>query len=239
MARRRRQNGRRLVNHDQIVSSAIALGDESGLENLTLRELAEELGIGTMTLYSYFQSKDELLDAMADRLLGALTISAHPGMELRGVVRAVAYAYRDLFRRHPSAVRLLAMRATKNRDDAAGGMNETLGALRNAGLDGRQAVRAMGVIVHYTLGFSAYQIVRPWGALDADPELIRTRALHYESQNSTSFPHVVEMAAQLVELPSDVQFEFGVETLAAGLVSMLGESSDTVKSADLATRSRV
>src|SRR5262249_7299319 len=104
MARRRKQNGGRLVDHDQIITSAIALGDESGLDNRTLRELAEELGIGTMTLYSYFQSKDELLDAMADRLLGALTIKAHRGMDLPEVIREIAYAYRDLFRRHPTAV---------------------------------------------------------------------------------------------------------------------------------------
>jgi len=207
---------KRLVSKEEIVDLAISLGDERGLDELSVRQLAEGLNIGTMTLYSYFKGKDEILDAMADTLLGSLTVPIKEGADFGQIVRAAAHAYRDLFSRHPSALRLLAARATKS-DVAAGGMNETLAALRSAGLDAEVAVKAMGVIVQYTLGFSLYQLARPWGSPDADPEARRVRTLHYASYNAVAFPHVVEAAAELTQLPTDEQFEFGLDAIAVGL----------------------
>ena len=230
-ARARRRAGskgggrKRLVSKDEIVAHAISLGDERGLDELSVRQLAEGLNIGTMTLYSYYKGKDEILDAMADKLLGTLRVPIKEGADFGEIVRAAAHAYRDLFRRHPSALRLLAARASKS-DVAAGGMNETLAALRSAGLDAAAAVKAMGVIVQYTLGFSLYQMARSWGSPDADPESRRVRTLHYASYNAVAFPHVVEAAAELTQLPTEEQFEFGLDAIALGLWQAVGGTAD-------------
>jgi AcrR family transcriptional regulator len=223
--RNSRSGGRgRLVSREQIVALAISLGDQQGLD-FSVRQLAEGLNIGTMTLYSYFSSKDEILDAMADKLLGALTVPLEEGADFEEILHATAEAYRDLFRRHPSALRLLATRATGKSDVAAGGMNETLAALRSAGLDAPTAVKVMGVIVQYTLGFSTYQMARPWGWPDADPESVRVRTLRYESSNAVAFPHVVEAAAELTQLPTEAQFEFGLNAIARGLRAAVAEAA--------------
>src|SRR6059036_795279 len=54
------------LTRDQVAAAALELLDREGLEALSMRRLAEELGVGTMTLYGYFRSKNELLDAVVD-----------------------------------------------------------------------------------------------------------------------------------------------------------------------------
>src|SRR5207237_9092478 len=54
------------LSPDQVAAAALELLDREGLEALSMRRLAEQLGVGTMTLYGYFRSKDELLDAVID-----------------------------------------------------------------------------------------------------------------------------------------------------------------------------
>lgn len=66
-ANQRRGGVRRSLTTDRIVMTALDLTRDDGLERLTMAALAERLGAGVMTLYSYFRSRDELLDAMAQR----------------------------------------------------------------------------------------------------------------------------------------------------------------------------
>jgi AcrR family transcriptional regulator len=57
---------------DQVVDAAIALADEDGLEALSMRKVAERLGLGTMSLYTYVESKTQLVELMLDQVIGAL-----------------------------------------------------------------------------------------------------------------------------------------------------------------------
>jgi AcrR family transcriptional regulator len=220
--------GGRVVSRETILACAIEIGDSRGIEDLTLRLLAEELGIGTMTIYSYFQGKDQILDAMADELLGKLEVPVDAGADLSAVIRAIARAYRALFARHPSALRLLATRGSSGEQEegnAVGGLDTSLAALRQAGLPIGQAVQVMGVVVHYVLGFSLYQRARPWGWPDADAELLRIRSRRYEAFNANAFPHVVEAAEDLAKLPTDEQLEIGLDALCLGLEALVASRS--------------
>lgn len=207
----------RLVTREQIVDAAIDIGDTGDLEALTVRRLASRLGVGTMTLYTYFRSKDDILNAMADRILGAFAIPDLTGKDLGGAVRALALAYRRLMQEHPTVIRLLVMRDTSTPTAVKGGMEQILAALAKAAITGDLAVRVYGLVIMYTLGFSAYQAPRAWGAAAADPELVRQRRRRLESFPLTEFPNVVSLAETVTTLPSEVQFEFGLDVLIRGL----------------------
>ncbi|MEV5964773.1 TetR/AcrR family transcriptional regulator [Kribbella sp. NPDC051952] len=102
---RRRGAGRRpSLDVDDVVSAAIRLADEQGLAAASMGGVAKELGVGTMTLYTYVPSKEELLDLMVDEVLGEREL---PGPkeprpdDWREQVEIYSEQTRAMFRRHP------------------------------------------------------------------------------------------------------------------------------------------
>jgi len=92
----------------EILDAAIALADAEGLTAVTLRAVAQRVGVTAMALYGYFPDKDRLLDAMADRVIGGNLpgipglLSGQPGWRDR--LLALAGLYRQVAREHPAMV---------------------------------------------------------------------------------------------------------------------------------------
>ncbi|GAB2867131.1 TetR/AcrR family transcriptional regulator C-terminal domain-containing protein [Actinocorallia aurea] len=84
---------------EKIARASVALADAEGLEALTMRRLAAELGIGTMSLYRYVESKDDLLDIMRDIVLTEIPRPVHP--DWRTGLAWLAHQTRDQTHRHP------------------------------------------------------------------------------------------------------------------------------------------
>jgi AcrR family transcriptional regulator len=102
----------RSLTEDQIVSTALEASREVGLEGLTMTLLAKKLGVGVMTLYSYFRGRDELLDAMAHRAATEL-YDRHEdleGADWDAELRAHYHSIRDSLKRHPPLADLLFFR---------------------------------------------------------------------------------------------------------------------------------
>ncbi|MCF7548025.1 TetR/AcrR family transcriptional regulator [Pseudonocardia sp. WMMC193] len=210
---------------DLIIEAALRLSDADGdLDKLTVRRLAAELGVGAMTLYSYFRSRDEILDGMADRVLGRMSLPAGPATDPAQAIREVGHGFLRMMRDHPTVVRLLATRITDSRTALAGAMEGPLQRLVDAGIPGPVAVRCYGFLITYAIGFASYQVPRPWGhsgeGSDAD-EQRRQRSHVYSALPLDRFPRLVELSDELVALPSDAQFEFGLEAFVASVVRSL------------------
>ncbi|MFD0330344.1 TetR/AcrR family transcriptional regulator [Streptacidiphilus monticola] len=91
---------------DRIVESAVALADTEGVDAVSMRRVASELGVGTMSLYRYVETKDDLLDLMTDQVMGeALTTPDDPALGWRFRLRALALRYRQVMLRHPGRCR--------------------------------------------------------------------------------------------------------------------------------------
>src|SRR5918999_5584598 len=111
------------LSAQRIIDAALRISDADGdLDRLTVRRLAADLGVGTMTLYSYFRSKDEILDGMADHVLGRMELPAAPATGPADALRTVGHAFLALMQEHPSVVRLLASRVTSSRTALRGAM---------------------------------------------------------------------------------------------------------------------
>lgn len=202
---------------ERILTQAVDLVDAEGIDALTMRRLAHELGVGTMTLYGHFRTKEDILDGMADLILGQLPVT-RPGEE--GPVQAVlhlANALREMMRRHPSVVRLFSRRVISSPGALRGGFEAPLAVLLAAGFEREAAVRVFGALLAYTLGFTLYQLPRPWGPEGPDVgEHRRRRRAFYESLPADEFPSLVELAAPLATMASEEQFEWGLRSLLAG-----------------------
>lgn len=101
---------------DEIAAAAVRIADDEGFDALSMRRLAAELDAGTMTLYHYVHTKDELLALVGDEVMGELIV---PDGELpaywRDAITTIAFRSRDVIRRHPWSLDI--------RDDPAPGPN--------------------------------------------------------------------------------------------------------------------
>ncbi len=103
-------------SRDEIAAAAVKIADEEGFEALSMRRLAAELDAGTMTLYHYIRTKDELLAIVNDSVMGELIVpDGELPAEWREAISAIAHRSRDVLRRHPWTLDI--------RDDPAPGPN--------------------------------------------------------------------------------------------------------------------
>lgn len=87
----------------RVVAAAIALADAEGLETVTMRRVAQELGVVPMTLYTYVPDKAALLELMLDRVYLAMAREDHPDASWRERLARIAEENRALYRQHPWA----------------------------------------------------------------------------------------------------------------------------------------
>ena len=110
VVRTRRKRGD--LSRDELVTAALEVIDADGLDGLTMRGLAEHVGCGTMTVYSHIWSRDDLLTAVVERLLGEIEFRYEPGDTWADVLRRAAATYFAMVQQHPRAYNLIAYTPT-------------------------------------------------------------------------------------------------------------------------------
>jgi AcrR family transcriptional regulator len=146
------------LSRERVLSAAVALADEGGVEELSMRRLAKQLGVEAMSLYNHIASKDQLLDGMVDFVFSEVEPPS-PGEDWRQEMRKSAISTRDALNRHRWAVGLLDARP--NPGDANLRLFEaTLTCLREAGFSAEMAGRAQSIQDAYIYGFALRDTTR-------------------------------------------------------------------------------
>ncbi|MGH2922928.1 MAG: TetR/AcrR family transcriptional regulator C-terminal domain-containing protein [Solirubrobacterales bacterium] len=147
------------LSSERIADVALELVDSEGVEALTMRRLAAELGVAAMTLYGYFRSKEELLDLAVER--GARRYDLSPGEgEWRERLRSlITTMWRSLVE-HPSAVQIRASKPILS-PAAMRAAEAGMTILREAGLDTRDSAAAWRLLFTYTFGYAAFSSKEP------------------------------------------------------------------------------
>jgi len=217
---RRRANGiaRPELSAESIVDAALEIVDTSGLDALSMRKLAAQLGVSPMGLYSYFESKDDLLDRMADTVLERLEFPIVPGGDWKAQVRAIMQSLRGLLLSHPGVVRLFITRRVVTRA-LTRSIDATLGVLRDAGLPHDRLAPAYSALFTFTLGFVVFEIPRtlPEDAEESERHVAERLALMSERR----FPHVSDLASELAGMSASTNFDYGLDRLLDGLGQQL------------------
>ncbi|MFI6445758.1 TetR/AcrR family transcriptional regulator [Kitasatospora sp. NPDC050543] len=143
-----------LLSRDRIVGAALALADAEGLDALSTRRLATELSVSGPSLYNHFATKDELLDAVVDTVMGEVDLSMFTaGADWRSALRDWARSYRAALAAHPSIVPVLAQ-GPGRRPNALRLADAVFGCLVEAGWPRGQATR-IGALMRYFVTGSA------------------------------------------------------------------------------------
>ncbi len=135
-----------------MLRAAVELAARDGIESLTMRKLAEELGAGAMSLYHYVPNKDRLLDGMVDIVFGEIELPSTRD-DWKAAMRKRALSTREALRRHPWAIGL--MEGRTNHGPANLRLHDAvLGCLRAAGFSIEMTVHAYSVQDAYIYGFA-------------------------------------------------------------------------------------
>src|SRR5690242_8963351 len=167
------------------MAAAIELADRDGIESISMRKLAQELGVEAMSLYTHVRNKDDLLDGMVDAVIGEIPISTDSA-DWKASLRQMALAARGIVLTHPWAPRLIASRTTPG-PAALRYINTVLGILREGGFTVAQAHHALHILGSRLLGFTQDLFD---DSADVDPET----AAGLAGELGAALPYVAEMA---------------------------------------------
>ena len=136
---------------DAIVTAAVALADAEGVDAVSMRRIASELSVGTMSLYRYVETKDDLLDLMTDQVMGEDGDGGGPTGDWRADLREVARSYRLLILRHPWLLPIGASRPPMG-PHVLRRSERLFGVLDGLGLDIEQVAGLTGTVIAYVRG---------------------------------------------------------------------------------------
>src|ERR687896_134860 len=205
------------LSRERVLETAVALADRHGLEWLSMRKLADELGVAAMSLYYYVPNKVDLIDGMIDIVFSEIE---PPSLELdwRTAMRRRAVSTRDALNRHRWAVGHMEGRtshgpANLRLHDAV------LGCLRAAGFSIEMTIHAYSVQDAYIYGFALQETDMASETPDDFAAEAQRQMREYEAVLA-EYPHLVEVVGGYVAQSGydyDTEFLFGLDLILDGL----------------------
>ena len=206
-----------------VVQRALALADDGGLDALTIRRLAQELGVTPMALYWHFRNKDELLAGLADQIWSEISSETDPAAPWHEQLRGIMESLVAVLRVHPSASELL-ITGEKNNSPAALRVTEVaLEVLHRAGFDAQYAssVARSGLWTALTLAMS--EPGRASAAMsDAErAEHQRQAMVRLATLPPDRYPRLVEAAVPMTACDDpDFHYRLGIDLFIEGVRAM-------------------
>lgn len=197
-----------------MVDAALTLADSDGLDALTMPNLAARLECGVMTIYGYVQSKDDLLDAIAQRGLRDLRLPQPVRADVQGILTSWGRGLRTTLIQHP-CLPVIFLTQTVVGPGIFRGVEALLARLGPAGVPPSAGVHAIYAVLTYTTGFVAWEIPRTRRQPQAAYAASWRRG--FAALPPADFPLAGGVLEQLGHVAGDEQFELGLTALVAGL----------------------
>lgn len=219
------QAGRRRLSADIVLDAAMAVADRDGLEALTMRALADELGTKPMTLYHHVDGKDAVLGGMVERVFGEMT---DPPVDIpwQEAIRQRCRSAREALARHPWSVPLLESRVPPGPVSLAH-HEAVLAALMRGGLPLPLVAHAYAILDSFIYGFAIQEANLPVQGGDGSAELAEQIA---QAFSPDLYPSLIRLTAEHVMRPGYSfadSFEFGLDLLLGGLEAAALSAAET------------
>ena len=202
------------LSRERVLSAAIGIADEDGIEALTMRRLAQELGVEAMSVYYHVANKDEILNGIVDLVVSEFELPS-PRTGWKAAIRRTAISAHDVLVRHPWAAGLM-LSATGASPARWRYMDAILGWLRRAGFSADMTDHAYHALDSHITGFTLWQV-----QIQIDPARLPDMAATFLSELPVDeFPYLVEHVHQHLKerSPEDEgAFAFGLDLILDGL----------------------
>ncbi len=215
--------GRPRLSKRAVTDRALKLADADGLDTLTIRKLAQDLGVTPMALYWHFRSKEDLLEGVAERVWGEIDVNVDPSAPWPDQLAGLLTSLVNVLRAHPSAPRLV-LEHEKRNEAALRATEVTLGVLRGAGFDPRYASE----IARSTLWTGITLVMSEPGyhpeLSDADhAEQLRRARIELAMLPAARYPRLIECAAPMTACDDpEFHYRLGIELFIDGVRAAAG-----------------
>lgn len=220
--RRARAPRERTLSREAIAAAALAVIDAEGLDAMTMRRVAEELGTGAASLYAHVSGKEELLELVIDRVIGELEMPApDAGGSWQDRVRDGMREMRRVLARHRDVARATFARIPLG-ENALRGSEWLLATLRSGGLPDQVVAYAVDLLSLY-VGAVAYEdglYVADGRTPDEFGGFVEDLRRYFAAVPPGRFPNIVALADALTAGDTEERFEFGLEVIVRGLAAM-------------------
>jgi AcrR family transcriptional regulator len=211
------------LSRERVLRSAVDIADDAGIGALTIRSLAQRLGVKPMSIYYYVPNKSAILDGIVDLIFSEIEVPEAGGDWRSELVRRASSARRVLSRHH-WAIGLMESRrspgpATLRHHDAV------LGTLRKAGFTVEMTAHAYALLDSYVYGFALQEAALPFTGPDTAAEVAEPMMQQFPAD---AYPHLVELTTEYIMQPGydfGDEFEFGLNVILDALTRSIPENT--------------
>ena len=204
------------LSRGEIIQEALALLEEHGPGALSMRRLADRLGVAPNALYTHVRGKADLIDGLIDQVYAGLDLDPCLTGDWTEQLDALSQSIRAHLLAHPAVIPFAL------RQPGLGPHGLRLGeaiynVLRPAGFSDQAVVGTVYALLTYILGFVALEVPRAGTDPQTSDEFVRRMWAFFAALPPGEFPHTVQLAPLLARISTDDQYQFGIRTLLAGL----------------------
>ena len=207
------------MNRERTLEVALTVADSEGIQAVTMRRLARELGVEAASLYHHVAGKDQILDGLVDVVAAEVELP-EPSPDWRRTVSERAHHTRAVLRRHPWAVSLMASRNSPG--PATLRLLETgIRCFREGGFTVPLAAHAISTVDSYVHGFVLQEVNLPFRD---ESELAAMTAAIMDTFPASEFPYLFELTVEHVLQPGyeyGKEFDSGLSVVLDGVATLL------------------
>ncbi|MFI8822600.1 TetR/AcrR family transcriptional regulator C-terminal domain-containing protein [Streptomyces sp. NPDC053431] len=216
-------SGQPVLALGRIVAAAVEVADTEGLAAVSMRRVAAELGVATMSLYRHVADKDDLLTRMMDAVIAERPLPDEAPADWRAAIELAVRRLWELFRRHPWLAPALSVTRPQMIGSALPYSEWMLATLLARGLDLNTAFTAHLTLLNYARGIAvnleAEREAEAHSGLDNEEWMGSQEPALLTILASGRFPALSRLAATGYDLDLDALFEFGLQRLLDGIAS--------------------
>jgi len=211
---------------ERIVETAVAVADADGLAAVSMRRVATDLGVGTMSLYRYVPGKSELLELMLDHVqaVDEADAAAQRALPLRELLLHIGHGIWDLYVRHPWLLQVNQARPLLG-PNAMTGLDLTMSCLGGLGLTDQERLSVIVAVESYVSGsarnhLNALEAAKNTGVSDEEFWSAQAPFLT-EAMQGGGFPSLAELSEDTFDVGGEDLFEFGLVRLVEGMADFI------------------
>jgi TetR/AcrR family tetracycline transcriptional repressor len=210
------------LTRSTVAERALRLADAEGLEAVTIRRLAQELGVTPMALYWHFKNKDELLAGMADRVWSLVDSTPDPALPWLEQLRALMRSLVDVLRAHPAVTPVLISTDAERAQACFHTMETALGILYQGGFSPREGADLCTHGLRTAIGLVGSEQESGFAAEDPDvEEQLRRKRITLRSLPPDRYPNVIAAAEPLTSCDDPERYyDFGIDLFIAGVAAL-------------------